>query len=682
MSRLDHPGIVPIFDQGALPDGRLYYTMKYVDGLTLGSLIDRGTPRERLLSILAETAEIVDFAHEHGVIHRDLKPSNVMVDGAGSVFVLDWGVARVLASNPETEGERAPERRGATSAGTILGTPEYMPPEQARGECAAIDRRSDVFALGAILCRLLTGRPPAGASDGARLQENGARRIPRELEAICLKSLRRCPDDRYSSAAEFGADLRMYLRGDVVSAYPAGLSYRLRKRLRRSRTLGAVAIATLAVASIFGAWAKERAGRRAREAEQVVFLRAAADRQSELRDLLSLWSTVMIAKQEWYQAHKDPRKTRAKIEAALAGLDDFLKRCPDHPQARYVRARGRWTLDDLEGATADLEAAIRAEPEFAPGWSLLGRVKVERYRRAFWSEVVHKDRFNRALPLLAEATEAFERARVAPAGRGSISEWGLERMEEEGVAETIARALSLAYLEKDPERGRRLIKEAYAAAPSEDYCNLLGFWSGRPEEKIHWQTEAIRLRPHYPTAYVDRGLAKLEAGDAKGAIEDYTKALEINPSFAPAFAGRGHARESLRDWSGVVHDVTEALRLDSHDAGSYGCRAYARWWLGEFQGAVDDLSEAIVRNPQEPMLYYYRGEGRVSCRDFEGAVRDATTAISMDPKLACAWASRAGAEAKLGRIDEAIGDYRRAIDLSPEGPRRASIVAQMERLIR
>jgi tetratricopeptide (TPR) repeat protein len=581
-TRLDHPGIVPLYDLGSLPDGRLYYTMKYVDGRTLGELDE---PRERLVEHLARACDAVQAAHDRGVLHRDLKPMNIMVDAAGAVYVLDWGIAGAL---------------GAVD-GTVCGTRGFMSPEQAAA--GAVDARSDVFGLGAVLRDLLTGEPASP-----------------ELKAICGKALRTNPGERYPTARAFAEDLRRHLRGESVSVCPPGVARRCVRALGRHRVWAGAAALALVLPLWMGA-------ERARE-----------------RELVASWSEILVAKQALYQAHRDPRETRERILSAI-------RRIPgEDPRSRYVRARARMTLDDLEGATAELEK----DPGFAAGWALLGRVRIERYRRSFWSRKYHKERFFRNAPLLALAEEAFRRA-------GTPQPWGLERMDEEAVAEKIARAMAVAYLEKDAARARTLIEDAHAAAPSEEYANLLGFWAVAEDERIRWQSEAIRIRPHYPAALVDRALARLAAKDAAGAVEDCTAAIRVNPGFAEAWAARAHAREGSKDYAAVVRDATEALRLDPEHATSFGCRSFAHWLLGHREEAVRDLSEAVRLNPREPMLYYYRATARLDLSDFAGAERDATEALSLDGALGDAYASRGKAREHLGRRRDAIDDYAQAL---------------------
>jgi serine/threonine-protein kinase len=173
---LQHPNIVPVHNLGRLPDGRMYFTMKLVRGRTLTQLLaeEKGSGRlPELLGVFEKVCQAVAFAHSRGVIHRDLKPSNVMVGAFGEVQVMDWGLAKVLPRDGEaakggvefgsgdtvrrvgTTGSTADDRRTGT-----VGTPAYMPPEQARGAGDEVDERADVFGLGAILCEVLTGRPP------------------------------------------------------------------------------------------------------------------------------------------------------------------------------------------------------------------------------------------------------------------------------------------------------------------------------------------------------------------------------------------------------------------------------------------------------------------------------------------------------------------------------------------
>jgi eukaryotic-like serine/threonine-protein kinase len=197
--QLQHPGVVPVYELGQFPDQRPYFTMKLVKGQTLARHLDQRTDpaqdRPRLLKVFEQVCQTLAYAHARGVIHRDLKPANVMVGAFGEVQVMDWGLAKVLpqggvaderptpaeqaeASAIQTARGKSGGTAGAagsqTQAGSVLGTPAYMAPEQARGEVSDLDERCDVFGLGAILCEILTGKPPYSGDDRATLLRQAA----------------------------------------------------------------------------------------------------------------------------------------------------------------------------------------------------------------------------------------------------------------------------------------------------------------------------------------------------------------------------------------------------------------------------------------------------------------------------------------------------------------------------
>ncbi len=233
IARLEHPGIVPVHDAGRLPDGRVYYIMKLIQGRRLDEYAEASASLQERLRVFERVCETVAFAHAHGVIHRDLKPQNVMVGQFGEVLVLDWGVAKVAALTelrpPESAARGTPCDAPQTAHGTILGTPAYMPPEQARGEVDRVDERSDVYALGGILYFLLTGQSPQTwmGEPGLVPPRQLNRSSPRRLEAIGLKALSAEPQQRYASAAELATDVARFRSGQAVLAHREGVAERL-----------------------------------------------------------------------------------------------------------------------------------------------------------------------------------------------------------------------------------------------------------------------------------------------------------------------------------------------------------------------------------------------------------------------------------------------------------------------
>ncbi len=238
IAALEHPGIVPIHDVGALADGRVFYTMKLVKGRRLDEQVKQVSSLPELLRLFQKVCEAVAFAHSHRVIHRDLKPENIMVGDFGEVLVMDWGLAKVLSPNmrPQTSTDRpgraekdSPTLKNSrtTEHGTVLGTPAYMAPEQARGEIDQLDERTDVYALGAILYFLLTGAHPmaSDSASGENLEPQPVRprkknpKIPKQVAAIYFKAAAPDKTTRYESARHLSADIERFLNGQPVSSY-------------------------------------------------------------------------------------------------------------------------------------------------------------------------------------------------------------------------------------------------------------------------------------------------------------------------------------------------------------------------------------------------------------------------------------------------------------------------------
>jgi serine/threonine protein kinase len=245
LARLEHPGIVPVHDAGALSDGRVFYAMKFVEGQRLDRLIVRMGALSDRLRVFQRICDAVAFAHARGILHRDLKPDNIMIGPFGEVLVMDWGIAKILnqsaetAAGPEEQANRTSAPRTVkTGHGTILGTPGYMAPEQARGEVENLDERADIYSLGAILQFLLTipsptAEQPTTADTGGlprKASINSASApfpAPRPLIAIAQKAMAPEAAARYATATELGQDVAHFLDGLPVSAYPENIFHKM-----------------------------------------------------------------------------------------------------------------------------------------------------------------------------------------------------------------------------------------------------------------------------------------------------------------------------------------------------------------------------------------------------------------------------------------------------------------------
>jgi eukaryotic-like serine/threonine-protein kinase len=233
--QLEHPNIIPVYEFGLQENGRRYLCMKVVDGENLEDVLMRLGPSRLdpdvladLLQVFIKVCEAVAFAHSRGVIHRDLKPRNVMISDFGQVYVVDWGIARVQgkADEPRVQLSADGLDRGRTDTpGALAGTLCYMAPEQLEGREAAVNERTDVFALGGMLYQILTGRPPIGPESFRPIYKRPplsieppgdtvpGSRVPTELSRIAMRALAHEPGDRYPSVAELKGDVEAFQRG-------------------------------------------------------------------------------------------------------------------------------------------------------------------------------------------------------------------------------------------------------------------------------------------------------------------------------------------------------------------------------------------------------------------------------------------------------------------------------------
>jgi serine/threonine protein kinase len=422
--QLEHPHIVPIHELGADSQQRLYFAMKMVQGRSLAQVLDalrndpksaeKQYPLSRLLTILVNVCHAVSYAHARGVIHRDLKPANVMLGDFGEVYVMDWGLAKVLKSDggttapraaavpvavPAAPGEsvtlsrsgqvvtsRAPEA-DLTVDGSVLGTPVYMAPEQATGDVQAIGPRTDVYALGAILYEMLTLQPPVNKEGGALAvlprvalgeivapeqrnpQRARAGKVPKELAAVALKALSRNPSDRYPGVEALRRDVELYLEGRSVSAKQdtfKELAWKLVKRNRGASVTAGIAAAVLAAILWFSFQAILRAKGQA-EAHLASLQKEQEDRRQQGKASAPLF--VADARQSGEQE---------RLDYALAQVNVALEYDPASVDGRLLKGQLLIVKRDFAAAEKVLAPYVQQRPQDKEAAALLMLCRVAR----------------------------------------------------------------------------------------------------------------------------------------------------------------------------------------------------------------------------------------------------------------------------------------------------------------
>ncbi len=423
--QLEHPNIVPIYELANDERGEPYYTMKLVHGVTLREVLalllerDGDTlkkyPLAALLTDFQKVCDALAFAHSRRVIHRDLKPANIMLGDYGEVLVMDWGLAKRLRPSgeraeanedaPRDEGSR-PEAEGGgaysleTLEGTVMGTPQYMSPEQARGEIETLDPRSDIYALGTILYQLLALRPPVtgrttseiiskvssgqveplGTGGGSHLPGG---HIPDSLAAVVEKAMAFEPADRYASTEELQADLTAYQSGFATRAENAGAWKHLCLLVQRHRiAAAAIAASLLLIAGVttlyaLGLIAARENAEQARQGTELALEKAKsaqADTEAEKRKAEIASADAIAAREAADQRLAELQRTAPaffiaanglvqedKLEEALSNVATALSLAPGNPEYQLLKGRVLQTMGRLPEAEV-VFAAILGQP--------------------------------------------------------------------------------------------------------------------------------------------------------------------------------------------------------------------------------------------------------------------------------------------------------------------------------
>ena len=676
--QLQHPGIVPVYAVGLLGDGRPYFTMKLVRGQTFSELlVGRDSPaddRARCLAIFERICQAIAYTHARGVVHRDLKPGNVMIGAFGEMQIVDWGLAKVLprggladelaeVSSIDAPVETLRDRPGSSTqvsrAGTVMGTPAYMPPEQAQGLVDALDERSDVFSLGAILCAILTGKPPyPGEAEAARRRAATAdladarERLStcgadEELVDLCLHCLAPGKADRPRTAAVLAERVSAYLAFVQERARQAQIDAaeaRVRGREEKKRILVSAVFGVLLVLGVAGGYAWFESQRRDRLAETEVAVSEALEEatrlsgRAESSDDPGAWREALAAAQA-ARRMVDLRAATPELAARVSLVAERIAR-------EELTARTRAELEARNHALIEGLHEVRAPEDdlvYSTDWSGVA----EQYRALFAAA---------DLPLtelgVEEASARIARSGIAFELAAALDEWAAACRDagERGLAERLTRIARAS--DADPTRDglRALIAAAahdelavMAAEVELDQLplpTLILFANGVGDAGLPW--EAVRILEFTCRRFPDDFASLVQLA----------RWLTIAPDPPGAeIAGLLRAALALRPESVEVH----------HELGQvyeHKLRLPGR--------ALEMYRESARRRPQDGHLLFHVGSCLAALGRHEEAVTAYRESVRLEPDFVDARCNLALSLAALGERGEAFELLRDAVQREPD----------------
>ncbi len=707
--QLQHPGIVPLHEMGILAGDVPYFTMKLVKGRTLATLLadrkDPGKESQRFFGIFEQIAQTLAYAHARGVIHRDLKPSNIMIGAFGEVHVIDWGLAKVLAEGGIADERKAQKTHTQVSvietirsqtgssqslAGTVMGTPAYMPPEQAHGDVDDLDQRSDVFGLGAILCEILTGKAPyTGVTDEdvydkarqatlddavSRLEGCGA---DREIVGLAKRCLAVEPRERPRDAGIVSRQVSDYLASADERARTAQVEAaraRVREAQERKRRLLTTALAaTVLGALVVGAsayvWTENQRMRRLETS-----IAAAARAIQETVDLRAQAMGAVSDLEKWELA-------TAAAARSVERSEEVVGQDPTDLDVLRLRSRSVELRAELEQALASARRAAAVETENRRVVGVLDELRMEhahgsaagdiaeRYRLAFAGHRADRASFPSDEPTFdveeLEPDVAAERIRASgiaePMAR-ALDHWA-EALRRSGEEPQAWQKLIEIAVEADPAPRRQSIRRAVARTDSVERLEALRSHAN----EIHRRVAAESGGERFSALTIELlATSLLDAGDPKKAESMYNTAHRLHPrdfwahhALAAILDGRGQGEESLRHFFAMVTSRNESPHAWKDLAAALDRKHQ------DLDAAVGALRQALRRRPEDADAQAMLGEVLARTENLDAAIAAFQEAARLKQK-------DAAIRFRLGRTLESRGDtaaavdaLREAVELSP-----------------
>ena len=686
---LRHANIVQVYDVGD-HEGCPYFTMELLERGSLAQAL-AGTPQpaRQVTALLITLAEAVQIAHQAGIVHRDLKPGNILLTAQGTPKVADFGLARHF------EGEAA-----LTLSGTRMGTPSYMAPEQVVGKAGTIGPATDIYALGALLYEMLTGRPPFRGETAAETERQVIHeepvspsrlntKVPRDLETICLKCLFKVPQRRYASAAALADDLKRFMEGRPIQARRVGWGGRLWRWGRRNPTMAALLAALLSLFVLTvggGLWLERKQAERRGRAREAV--ETALDEVPGLRH-----------QGRWLEAQAILKQARSRLDEAgsenlrrrLVRADEDLRLAAELERIRLTPAIEGNRLDfrgmadayarSFENAGLDVQGADEAVAARISASDLRTQLVMALDHWAYLADALGDTRSRARLLGLAQ--------RVDPDPRWGDrfrepALWGNRDRQRRLAAEAQQRlagearengpptalvALLAKKLGQQDEQAEPLLRAAQERHPEDFWLNYaLGdaLRERKPAEAVGFYRAALAMRPTVAEVHLEVSVALERQGQLDEAIRACRKALELEPTVSRYHYYLGRCLHGAGRHDEAIAEIRRAVELDPKEASAHHLLGVCWQDRGQLDEAIAEYRRAIELDPKPGSTHYNLGAVWRSKGRLDEAMAEARRALELDPEGVPAQLLIGVCWQEKGQLDEAMAQFRRIIKLDPK----------------